>query len=176
MKNLRILFICIIAVLMFFPSAVSAQRLYPAAGTLESSEDGLWNYYKGKTKQTVRRNAPMFEKLNNTSLYLLDYTEIRGVKLYLSAEFRNNKLALLQITTPFPEYSSCNKETKDLARSYAEVGYSLMGVNFNAKQQCKTVKGSGSNNSTYVCTADDYACVYKLCPGDNWSLACSVVE
>lgn len=163
----------VIVILILIPVTASAQQLYPASGSLKSSDDGLWNYYRGKTKQTVKRNAPMFEKVNDNNRYLLDYTKIKGVELYLSADFKDNKLALLQIMTPFPEYKSCNKETKDMARSFAEIGYALMGVQFDAKKQCSTVKGNGTS---YVCTADDYACVYQLCPGDMWSLACSVVK
>ena len=105
--------------------------------------------------------------------YLLDYTKIKGVELYLSADFKDNKLALLQIMTPFPEYKTCNKETKDMSRSFAEVGYALMGVKFDAKKQCTTTKGSAS---AYLCTAEDYACVYQLCPDKIWALACSVID
>lgn len=173
MKRTRFVIFSILLFITALPSIASAQQIHPAKGSLESSEEGLWNYYKGKTKQTVKRNAPMFEKIGENDRYLLDYTKIKGVELYLSADFKNNKLALLQITTPFPEYKSCNKETKDMARSFAEIGYALMGVQFNTKNQCTTVKGSGSS---YICTADGYACVYRLCPGDTWSLACSVIE
>ena len=67
----------------------------------------------------------------------------------------------------------CSKETKDMSRSFAEIGYALMGVKFDAKKQCTTAKGSGS---PYICTADDYACVYHLCPGEIWSLACSAIN
>lgn len=160
-------FFCI----MFFSFPTLAQNVYPAKGSLESSGDGLWNYYKGKTRTTVKRNAPMFEKLSDNN-YLLDYTKIKGVEIYLSAEFKDNKLALLQITTPFPEYKSCGKDTKDLSRSFADIGYALMGTQFD-KKQCSQQKGTGT---PYLCTADDYACVYRLCPGKSWMLACSIVK
>lgn len=173
MNRYRLFLISILIFIIALPGTASAQQIFPAKGSLESSEDGLWNYYKGKTKQTVKRNAPMFEKISENNRYLLDYTKIKGVELYLSADFKDNKLALLQITTPFPEYKTCNKETKDMTRSFAEIGYALMGVQFNTKNQCTTVKGSGSS---YICTADGYACVYRLCPGDTWSLTCSVIE
>ena len=171
MKKFRtlLLFVCGIALLL--PTLVSAQNIYPAKGSIESSGDGLWNYYKGKTKTTVKKNAPMFEQLD-TNRYLLDYTEIKGVELFLSADFQDNKLVMLQISTPFPEYKSCNKETKDFSRSFAEIGYTLMGVTFD-KKQCSQQKGSGT---PYLCTADDFICVYRLCPGDAWSLACTVTK
>ncbi|MBQ4514556.1 MAG: hypothetical protein II969_16305 [Anaerolineaceae bacterium] len=173
MKKTGILLCCIFVSLFFIISGnISAQRTVPAAVSLESSGDGLWNYYKGKTKQTVKRNAPMFEKINDNNRYLLDYTKIRGVELYLTADFKDNKLALLQISTPFPEYKTCNKETKDISREYAEIGFALMGVKFE-KKQCSQSKTTGT---PYVCTMEDYACVYRLCPGDMWFMACSVVK
>lgn len=173
MNRYRLILISILIFIIALPCTASAQQIFPAKGSLESSEDGLWNYYKGKTKQTVKRNAPMFEKISENNRYLLDYTKIKGVELYLSADFKDNKLALLQIMTPFPEYKTCSKETKDMSRSFAEVGYALMGVKFDAKKQCTAAKGS---NSAYICTADDYACVYQLCPDKKiWSLACSVI-
>ena len=174
MNKFRIIIISLLFIsILLIPVTVSAQQVFPAKGSLESSEDGLWNYYKGKTKQTVKRNAPMFEKISENNRYLLDYTKIKGVELYLSADFKDNKLALLQIMTPFPEYKTCNKETKDMSRSFAEVGYALMGVKFDAKKQCTTTKGSAS---AYLCTAEDYACVYQLCPDKIWALACSVID
>ncbi|MBQ6517110.1 MAG: hypothetical protein IJI14_00225 [Anaerolineaceae bacterium] len=174
MNRKKVILFSVAAFLLFINfAAVFAQQIFPAKGSLESSENSLWTYYKGKTKQTVKRNAPMFEKINENDRYLLDYTKIRGVELYLSADFKDNKLALLQIMTPFPDYKTCKKETKDLSRNFAEIGYALMGVEFDAKKQCTTVKGK---ESSYVCTADDYACVYQLCPGDMWALACSVVK
>lgn len=173
MKRIRFVVFSILLLFTALPSIVFAQQIFPAKGSLESSEEGLWYYYKGKTKQTVKRNAPMFEKISENNRYLLDYTKIKGVELYLSADFKDNKLALLQIMTPFPEYKTCSKETKDMSRSFAEVGYALMGVKFDAKNQCTAAKGS---NSAYICTADDYACVYQLCPDKKiWSLACSVI-
>ena len=168
--------ILLLAVLLVFglTMGASAQKKDPSAGkSLKSSGGGLWNYYKGKTKQTVRRNAPMFEKISEDNRYLLDYTKIKGVELYLSADFKDNKLALLQIMTPFPEYKTCNKDTKDISRDFAKIGYALMGVQFDAKKQCSTVKEKGG---IYVCTADDYACIYQLCPGEMWFLACSVIK
>ncbi len=171
-KTRSLLFILLICLVFSVSESVSAQRTYPAAGSLESSGDGLWNYYRGKTKQTVKRNAPMFEKISDNNRYLLDYTKIKGVELFLSADFRDNKLALLQISTPFPDYKSCNKATKDISREFAEIGYALMGVKFD-KKQCSQSKTSGT---PYVCLIDDYACVYQLCPGDMWSLVCSVVK
>ena len=174
MNKFRIIVISVLFIsILLISVTVSAQQVFPARGSLESSEDGLWNYYKGKTKQTVKRNAPMFEKISENNRYLLDYTKIKGVELYLSADFKDNKLALLQIMTPFPEYKTCSKETKDMSRSFAEIGYALMGAKFDAKKQCTTAKGSGS---PYICTADDYACVYQLCPDKIWSLACSVID
>ena len=172
MKKSRILllFLVIVCLSAIFAD-VPAQNIYPAKGSLESAGDGLWNYYRGKTKTTVRRNAPMFEKLNESS-YLLDYTKKKGVELYLSGEFRDNKLVMLQITTPFPEYKACDKNTKDISRSFAEIAYALMGVQFD-KKQCSQQKGSGT---PYLCTLEDYGCVYKLCPGKTWSLACSIVN
>ena len=166
-------FILILGSLMILllHSVVFAQKTIPAKGSLESSEGGLWNYYKGKTKTTVKRNAPMFEKLND-STYLLDYTKIKGVELFLSAEFKDNKLALLQISTAFPEYKTCGKDTKDLSRSFAEIGFALMGTQFD-KKQCSQQKGSGT---PYLCTVEDYACVYRLCPGKTWSIGCSLIK
>lgn len=172
MNKFRTLFISFLLItILLIPVTAFSQQIFPAKGSLESSEDGLWTYYKGKTKQTVKRNAPMFEKISDNNRYLLDYTKIKGVELYLSADFKDNKLALLQIMTPFPEYKTCNKETKDMSRSFAEIGYALMGVRFD-KKQCSTAKGS---NSPYICTVDDYACVYQLCPGNSWAMACSVI-
>ena len=171
MKKIRTILLLVFCFALLLPTLVSAQNSYPAKGSIESSGDGLWNYYKGKTKSTVKKNAPMFEQLDKDS-YLLDYTEIKGVKLFLSADFKDNKLAMLQISTPFPEYKSCNKDTKDLSRSFAEIGYTLMGVTFD-KKQCSQQKGSGT---PYLCTADDFVCVYRLCPGDAWSLACTVTK
>jgi len=172
MRRTRIIFpIIIFSIVLFFASVVSAQKTYTAKGSIESSGDGLWDYYKGKTKTTVKRNAPMFEKIDENT-YLLDYTKIKGVELYLSAEFKDNKLVMLQITTPFPEYKSCGKDTKDLSRSFAEIGYSLMGLQFE-KKQCSQQKGSGT---PYLCSAEDSACVYRLCPGKTWALACSQVK
>ena len=161
----------LICCLFLLPSLVSAQKTYPANGSLKSSGDGLWNYYKDKTKTTVKRNAPMFEKLS-ADRYLLDYAKIKGVELFLSAEFKENKLVMLQLTTPFPEYKTCNKDTKDLSRSFAEIGYTLFGLQFD-KKQCSQQKGSGT---PYLCSADDYACVYLLCPGETWSVACSTAK
>ena len=168
--RLIVLGILVFTVFLFLAPA-SAQKIMTAKGSLESSGEGLWNYYKGKTRTTVKRNAPMFEKLSDNN-YLLDYTKIKGVEIYLSAEFKDNKLALLQITTPFPEYKSCGKDTKDLSRSFADIGYALMGTQFD-KKQCSQQKGTGT---PYLCTADDYACVYRLCPGKSWMLACSIVK
>ena len=170
-KTRLMLFTVIIFTVLLFPAFASAQKYIPAKGSLESSEDGLWNYYKGKTRTTVKRNAPMFEKLSDNN-YLLDYTKIKGVELYLSAEFKDNKLVTLQITTPFPEYKSCGKDTKDMSRSFAEIGYALMGAKFD-KKQCSQQKGTGT---PYLCTLDDTACVYRLCPGRTWALACSIVR
>ena len=157
----------IIALALLLPAVVFAE------GSLESSEGGLWNYYKDKPRTTVRRNAPMFERINNSTSYLLDYTEIKGVELYLIGQFKNNRLSMLQISTPFPEYKACNKETKDLSKSFASITYVMMGVEFNAKKDCTQVKDAGSS---MVCTAEDYACVYQLCPDETWSLACSILE
>ena len=101
MRRTRIIFpIIIFSIVLFFASVVSAQKTYTAKGSIESSGDGLWNYYKGKTKTTVKRNAPMFEKIDENT-YLLDYTKIKGVELYLSAEFKDNKLVMLQSRRPF---------------------------------------------------------------------------
>ena len=86
MNKFRIIIISLFFITMLLiPITASAQQIFPAKGSLESSEDGLWNYYKGKTKQTVKRNAPMFEKISENNRYLLDYTKIKGVELYLSA-------------------------------------------------------------------------------------------
>lgn len=162
----------LLVLLMIAADIAAAQQTYPAAGSLESAGEGLWNYYRGKTKATVRKNAPMFERLNNSNSYLLDYTSIKGVDLYLSADFQGNKLVLLQILTPFPEFKSCNKDAKDTSRSFAEVGAALMGVQFDSKKQCTTLK---ENGGTVVCTGEDFACVYRLCPDENWAYACSVL-
>ena len=172
MNRTRTIFLAfLLMIVLLLPAAASAQKKAPAKGSLENSGEGLWPYYKGKTKTTVKRNAPMFEKLSDNN-YLLDYTKIRGVELFLSAEFKDNKLTSLQITTPFPEYQSCNKDTKDMSRSFAEIGYALMGTQFE-KKQCSQQKGSGT---PYLCTLEDYACVYRLCPGKTWSLACSIIK
>lgn len=167
----KILFFAILVILLLIPEIASAQQVYPANGSLESSGDGLWNYYRGKTKTTVKRNAPKFERVGTTSSYLLDYTEIQGVELYLFGEFSGTRLAQLQIITPFPEYTSCKKDTKDTSRSFAEVGAALMGVSFTSKQ-CTT---SSENGGTVVCKGEDFACVYRLCPEENWVYACSVL-
>ena len=170
MKKIKTLLLFIFITLLFaVPEAVSAQRIIPAAGSLDSAEDGLWNYYRGKSRATVKRYAPMYERIGSSNSWLLDYKKIRGVDLYLTAEFKNNKLALLQILTPFPEYNACNKDTKDMAKSFAEVGFALMGVEFKSKQ-CTQSK---ENGGTMVCTAEDFVCVYRLCPEQNWALACS---
>ena len=170
MNRIKTLLPCIfIVVLLAMPEIVSAQRIIPAAGSLDSAEDGLWNYYRGKSRSTVKRNAPMYERIGSSNSWLLDYKKIKGVELYLTAEFRNNRLALLQILTPFPEYDACKKDTKDMAKSFAEVGFALMGVEFKSKQ-CTQSKDNGG---TMVCTADDFVCVYRLCPEQNWALACS---
>lgn len=170
-KQLFIIYFAAVFCLFLVSSPVFAQTIHPAKGSLESSGDGLWNYYKGKTKATVKRNAPMFEKLD-TDRYLLDYTKIKGVELYLSADFKENKLAALQITTPFPDYKACNKDTKDISRSFAEICYALLGVQFE-KKQCSQQKGSGT---PYLCSADDFACVYRLCPGETWAVVCSMTR
>lgn len=173
MNRIKTLLICIfIIMLSALPEAVSTQRIIPAAGSLGSVEDGLWNYYRGKSRSTVKRNAPLFEKIGSSSSYLLDYKKIKGVDLYLAAEFKNNKLALLQILTPFPEYDTCKKDTKDMAKSFAEIGFALMGVEFKSKQCIQ----SKDNGGTMVCTAEDFVCVYRLCPGENWALACSELD
>ena len=172
MNKTRLIIFGILSLMVFLlPTVVSAQMNIPAKGSLKSSGDGLWNYYKGKTKTTVKRNAPMFEKLSDNN-YLLDYAKIKGVEIYLSAEFKDNRLATLQITTPFPEYKSCSKDTKDISRGFSEVGYALMGIQFD-KKQCSQQKGSGT---PYLCTAEDFACVYRLCPGETWALGCSVIR
>lgn len=172
MNRIRTFFCCIIIVAaLLLTEFASAQQIFPASGSLESYGDGLWNYYRGKTKTTVKRNAPMFEKISGNNRYLLDYTNIKGVDLYLSADFEGNKLALLQILTPFPEYKSCSKSTKDISRSFAEVGSALMGVQFDEKKQCTT---AAENDGTVVCRGDDYICVYRLCPETMWAYACSV--
>ncbi len=174
MNRLRLLILLVLtglAVLTFGPAA--AQQNRPAAGSLDSYGDGLWNYYKGMSRTAVKRNAPLYEKLNSSGDYLLDYKKIRGVELFLTAKFKNNKLNVLQITTPFPEYEKCNKETKDISKSFAQVGYRLMGIEFKTSKDCKQVQ---ENGGTMVCTADGYACVYRLCPGETWALACTVTE
>ena len=171
-KRAGMLLICLFfAVLILVPAAASAQRIIPAAGSLDSSGDGLWNYYKGKSRTTVKRNAPRYERINDTSDYLLDYTKIKGVELFLTGRFTNNKLSVLQITTPFPEYDKCNKETKDLSRAFADVAYAMMGVKFNARKECQQMK---ENGGSVVCTSEDTVCVYRLCPEKSWALACSV--
>ena len=162
----------ILAVILILPQAAGAQRIIPADGSLDSAGDGLWNYYRGKSRTVVKRQAPLYEKIGDSKDYLLDYKKIRGVELYLTAEFKNNKLAKLQILTPFPEYDACNKDTKAMAKSFAEVGFALMGVSFKSSQ-CKQ---SNLNGGTMVCTAEDHACVYRLCPEKNWALACSELE
>ena len=170
MTRIKTLLLCIFIIMLFaVPETVSAQRIFPAAGSLDSVEDGLWNYYRGKSRATVKRNAPLFEKIGSSNSYLLDYRKIKGVELYLTAEFKNSKLALLQILTPFPEYDVCNKATKDMAKSFAEIGFALMGVEFKSKQ-CTQSKDNGG---MMVCSADDFVCVYRLCPDQNWALACS---
>ena len=103
---------------------------------------------------------------------VIEYAKIKGVEIYLSAEFKDNRLATLQITTPFPEYKSCSKDTKDISRGFSEVGYALMGIQFD-KKQCSQQKGSGT---PYLCTAEDFVCVYRLCPGETWALGCSVIR
>ena len=164
---------CIIFISVLNFGAASGQQVYPAAGSLDSSEGGLWNYYKGKSRTTVKRNAPEFEKINDSGDYLLDYKKIKGVELFLTGKFSGSKLSVLQIITPFPEYEKCNKETKDLSKSFAEIGYALMGVQFDAKKQCTQMK---ENGGSMVCTAGDTVCVYRLCPDTSWALACSVSE
>ena len=166
-------FLLLTALIIMQPTAASAQQTYPAAGSLDSIEDGLWNYYKGMGRTTVKRNAPLYEKLNDNGDYLLDYRKIRGVELYLSARFKNNKVNVLQITTAFPEYEKCNKETKDLAKSFAEVAKKLMGTEFKTTKECRQAP---ENGGTMICTAEDYACVYRLCPGETWAYACTVRE
>ena len=69
------------------PEIVSAQRIIPAAGSLDSAENGLWNYYRGKSRSTVKRNAPMYERIGSSKSWLLDDTKIRGVDLYLPAGY-----------------------------------------------------------------------------------------
>ena len=64
-KTRFLLFFLLICLVFSVFGSISAQQTYPAAGSLESSGDGLWNYYRGKTKQTVKRNAPMFEKISD---------------------------------------------------------------------------------------------------------------
>ena len=168
MSKMKLFLLCgLIAAVLLLPQLASAQ------GRLDSYGDGLWNYYQGKSRTTVRRNAPMFEKINDSGDILLDHKKIKGVDLFLTGKFTNNKLSVLQITTPFPEYDKCNKETKDLSRGFAEVGYALMGVKFDAKKQCRQLKENGGSS---VCTTDDMICVYRLCPGQSWALACSVTE
>ena len=174
MNRLRLMLLLILAGLTFLIfGTVSAQQIRPAAGSLDSSEDGLWNYYKGMSRTAVKRNAPLYEKLNDSGDYLLDYKKIRGVELFLTAKFKNNRLNVLQITTPFPEYEKCSKETKDLSKSFAQVAYRLMGIEFRTSKQCRQVP---ENGGAMVCTADDHACVYRLCPGETWALACTVTE
>lgn len=170
-RTWKFIFGIIIAVILLVPELASAQRICPAAGSLDSSENGLWNYYKGKGRTTVKRNAPLFERLKDSADYLLDYKKIRGVDLFLTARFKDNKLSVLQITTPFPEYDKCNKETKDLSRSFADVAYTLMGVKFDGKKECQQLK---ENGGSVVCTSEDTVCVYRLCPGESWALACSL--
>ena len=171
-KHSLLFVLLILLAACLFPAAAAAQQTYPAKGTLDDSENSLWIYYKGKTKQTVKRNAPMFEKLNDSSKYLLDYKKIKGVELYLFAEFKDNKLALLQILTPFPEYDKCSRDTKDTSRQFAEVAKTMMGVSFE-KNQCSQSNASGT---PYICLAEDYACVYQLCPGTSWSYTCSLTK
>lgn len=171
MNRVKTLIICLILCLILLaPEIASAQQVYPAAGSLTDSEGGLWNYYRGKTRSTVKRNAPMFERLPNSTSYLLDYQEIKGIELYLTCEFKNNKLSSLQLTMPFPEYDKCSKDTKDMSREFAKVGYAMMGVEFNSKNQCTQTKDASAQ---VVCAADDYACVYKLCPGASWTMICT---
>ena len=167
MKRIKSLLFC--AIIMFL---LAFAQIVLAEGSLESAEGGLWKYYSGMSRQTVRKNAPMYEKLSNSSAYLLDYTEIKGVELFLTGEFKNNKLSVLQIMTAFPEYEKCNKDTKEVSKSFAEVGFALMGVEFKTKQ-CKQ---SADNGGTMVCTADDFVCAYRLCPESSWALACSTLE
>ena len=171
-KRTGMLLICLLfAVLMLLPMAASAQQVFPSKGSLDSAEDGLWNYYKGKSRTTVKRNAPRYERLKDSSDYLLDYKKIKGVEIFLTGRFKDNKLSVLQITTPFPEYEKCNKETKDLSRGFADVAYAMMGVKFNAKKECQQLK---ENGGSVVCTSEDTVCVYRLCPEKSWALACSV--
>ncbi len=162
----------IVCLILLAPELASAQQIHPAAGSLDSFEDGLWNYYKGKTRTAVKRSAPMFERLPNSTSYLLDYQEIKGAELYLTADFKNNKLSTLQITMPFPEYDKCGKDIKDASRELAKAGYAMMGVEFNAKSQCTQAKDSSAQ---VVCTAEDYACAYKLCPGTTWAIVCTEI-
>ncbi len=174
MHRLRFLIFTVFAALAFLrPGIVSAQQVRPAAGSLNSIEDGLWNYYKGMGRATVKRNAPVFEKLNDSGDYLLDYTKIKGVELLLTAKFKNNRLNVLQITTAFPEYEKCGRETKDTSRGFADIAYKLMGISFKPAKQCRQIQ---ENGGTVVCTADDYACAYRLCPGETWALACTVTK
>lgn len=173
MKRPGVYFYALIVIILFaLPLPVCAQRIIPAAGSLDSVEDGLWNYYRGKSRTMVKRSAPLYEKIGDSKDYLLDYKKIKGVELYLTAEFKNNKVAKLQILTPFPEYDSCSKDTKNTAKSFAEVGFALMGVEFKSKQCTQ----SNANGGTMVCTGDGFACVYRLCPDKTWALACSELE
>ncbi len=174
MNRHRIFIFFVLTVLLTLSiEVVSAQKAGSASGSLDYIGDGLWDYYRGMSRPDVKRDAPVYEKLDDNGNYLLDYKKIKGVDLLLTAKFKNNILNVLQITTTFPAYDKCRRETKELSQSFAEIGYQLMGVNFDTDKQCKLMV---ENGGTMVCTTVNYACVYRLCPGKTWALACIAAE
>ncbi len=164
MKSKKWFFVCVVLVIFcVFPQIASA------AGSLDSFGSGLWSYYQGRSRTWVKSHAPEFEEINSKK-YLLDETEFDEVELYLVGDFEGDKLVLLQILTPYPDYTRCNDDGKDITYSFAVVGSVMMGIDFEIEDECVLDDG------TFICVQGKNFCTFELCPKEMGYYACTSLD
>ncbi len=164
MKNKKWFFACVVLVIFCMIPQIAS-----AAGSLDSFGTGLWSYYQGKSMSWVRSHAPKFEKISSER-YLLDEAEFDEVELYLLGDFQDDKLVILQIMTPYPDYIRCNDDVKDITYSFAVIGSVMMGLDFEIEDECTLDDG------TFMCVQGKNFCMFDLCPKEMGSYACSSVD
>ena len=157
------IFIIVLAVLFVIPQIASA------AGTLKSYGSGLWDYYGGKSRSWVKSHAPEFVKITSER-YLLDEAVLSDVELYLLGDFQNDKLVVLQIMTPYPDYTRCSDDIKELSYTFAAVGSEIMGIDFTVRSDCMIDDG------TAMCMNGKKFCVFDLCPEEMGAYACTTTD
>ena len=160
------LIVCGLLAFLFLAAAGSAA----AAGSLKFHGSGLWDYYNGKSVSYVKSHAPTFEKIS-ANRYLLDHEVIGDVELYLTGEFKNDRLVILQIVTPYPDYRFCNESVRNFSYTFATVSGTLMGFDFDIRKEC-----TQEDDGHITCKHRGDFCMFDPCAKEMGYYACSSLK